>query len=171
MTKSGGRTSHSIALPSFLPSLLVPVKFGFQFSSGRGVETACRARETAPQDTTKSRHNRRRRRHAPRQPGRLSAPGARRQPTSSFRVHFHCQCHLCRRRRRRRRRAALRTDGRRPSCSPPWAPGAGGGSLEGEIFGLYLRKRVLYLSAARTFFPGLESGLPPRWARNGCRSP
>ena len=44
-----------------------------------------------------------------------------------------------------------------------------GGSLEGKIFGLYLRKRVLYLSSARTFFTGLESSQPrcDRNARNG----
>ena len=44
-----------------------------------------------------------------------------------------------------------------------------GGSLEGKIFGLYLRKRVLYLSSARTFFTGLESSQPrcDRNDRNG----
>lgn len=83
-----------------VPSPLAPhvSLFGFLFSSGSRVETACRARETVPQDTMKSRH----RRHAPQQPGR---PASANQPTSSLRVHFHCHATYA-------GAAALRTDGR-----------------------------------------------------------
>ena len=151
--KSRTRVS-SPSLPASPPLPRFSCQFvHFQFSSGR-VETACRARETAPQDTTKCR------RHRGRPPctaaarplfecararARRPAPGVPpRPPTNSFRVHFHCRCHLY-----SRRATPLRTDHHA-------AQGAGGGSLKGKICCLYLSKIVLYLSTARTLFARFE---------------